>query len=90
MDFSSHFDHPNERVTKATAAAQAAAADSHDQLRQRIDRTQADLDTAAEDAQQRTSEAAADARANWAPAPHPIMGDARSPACSRVAWGLRI
>jgi hypothetical protein len=65
MDFSSQFDQLNQRVTEAKAAAQAAA-DSRDELKQRIDRAQADLDKAASDARQRASEATSDSRGKWA------------------------
>jgi hypothetical protein len=65
MDFSSQFDQLNQRVTEAKAGAQAAA-DSRDELRQRIDRAQADLDKAASDARQRASEATSDSRGKWA------------------------
>jgi pyruvate/2-oxoglutarate dehydrogenase complex dihydrolipoamide acyltransferase (E2) component len=65
MDFSSQFDQLNQRVTEAKAAAQAAA-DSREELRQRIDRAQADLDKAASDARQRASEATSDSRGKWA------------------------
>lgn len=49
MDFSAQFDGLQQRVVEAKAAAQTAATESRDQLKQRIDQAQDDLDQAVEE-----------------------------------------
>jgi len=66
MDFSAEFDALQQRVADAKSAAQAAATESRDQLRQRIDQAQVDMDRAAKDAQRQAGEEAASARSKWA------------------------
>jgi hypothetical protein len=66
MDFSAQLDELQQRVTAAKSAAQAAATESRDQLRQRIDQAQLDVNLAVNDAQQQAGEAAASARSKWA------------------------
>jgi hypothetical protein len=66
MDFSAKFDALQQRVADAKSAAQAAATESRDQLRQRIDQAQVDMDLAAKDAQRQAGEEAASARSKWA------------------------
>ncbi len=65
-NFSTRLDDLQQRVVTARSAVQAAAAESDAQLRQRIDRAQADLDTSVQNARQGTSQAADSARAKWA------------------------
>ena len=66
MDFSGQLDDLQQRAAKAKQASQAAATESRDQLRQRIDQAKVDMNLAAKDAQQDASAAAADARSKWA------------------------
>src|SRR6266545_1750680 len=66
MDFSTQLDELQQRAADTKAAAQAAVTESREQLRQRIDQAQVDLDLAAKDAQQQVGEAAASARSKWA------------------------
>jgi hypothetical protein len=66
MDFSAQLDALQQRVVDTKAAAQAAATESRDKLRQRIDQAQVDVNLAAKDAQQQVGEAAASARSKWA------------------------
>ena len=65
-DFYTRLDDLQQRVATARSAVQAAAAESDDQLRQRIDRAQADLDQSVKNARQGVSQAADGARAKWA------------------------
>lgn len=58
MDFSERLDAIQQRVAAAKAEVQAAATESREQLRKRIDQTQGDLNQAAKNAQRRPSEAA--------------------------------
>ena len=51
-NFSTRLDDLQQRVVTARSAVQAAAAESDAQLRQRIDRAQADLDQSVENARQ--------------------------------------
>jgi hypothetical protein len=66
MDFSGQLDDLQQRAAKAKQAAQAAATESREQLRQRIDQAKVDVNLAAKDAQQDASAAAASARSKWA------------------------
>jgi Mg-chelatase subunit ChlI len=66
MDFSRKLDALQQHATDARSAAQSAVAESHDQLQQRIDQAQVDLNLAVKDAQQRASDATTDARSRWA------------------------
>jgi hypothetical protein len=62
MDLSDKLDQLQQRAAEAKSAAQAAACESRDQFRQRIDQAKVDVDLAAKDAQQDASAAAASAR----------------------------
>jgi hypothetical protein len=66
MDFSTKLDELQQRVAAAKSAAQAAATESREQLRRRIDQAQVDLDLAVKDAKQQAGAAAAGARSRWA------------------------
>jgi hypothetical protein len=66
VDFSAKFNGLQRRVADAKAAAQAAAAESRDQLKQRIHQAQDDLDVTVEDTEQQAGVAAAEARSKWA------------------------
>jgi hypothetical protein len=66
MDFSGKLDDLQQRAADAKAVAQAAASESRQQLRQRIDQARVDMDLAAKDAGQQVSEVAASARSTWA------------------------
>jgi hypothetical protein len=66
MDFSATLDDLQQRAAHAKAAAQAAVSESPEQLRQRIDQANVDVNLAAKDARQQVGEAAASARSRWA------------------------
>src|SRR6266542_3178782 len=59
MDFSARLDELQQHAANAKAAAEGAARESREQLRQRIDQAQVDQNLAAKDAQQKAGEAAA-------------------------------
>jgi hypothetical protein len=61
MDYSSQLDGLQRQVADARTGVQAAATESRDQLRQRIDQAQVDQNRAA----QRTAEVPASARNKW-------------------------
>ena len=65
-NFSTRLDDLQQRVATVRSAVQAAAAESDAQLKERIDRAQADLDQSAQNARQEASQAADSARAKWA------------------------
>jgi hypothetical protein len=62
MDYSAKFDDLQRRVADAKAAAQAAATESRDQLKQRIHQAQDDVEVAVEDTKQQAGVAADEAR----------------------------
>ena len=62
MDFSAQLDELAKRAAEAKASVQAAATESRDKLRQRIDQAQVDANLAIEDAQQQAGEATDRAR----------------------------
>src|SRR6187200_2884612 len=66
MDFSAKLDELQQRAADAKAAAQAAASESHDQLRQRIEQAKAEVDQKASDARQDAHAATDKARSRWA------------------------
>jgi hypothetical protein len=66
VDFSSQLDELQQHAAQAKSAVQAAATESRDQLRQRIDRAQVDLNLAVKDAKQQAGKAAAGATSKWA------------------------
>jgi chromosome segregation ATPase len=66
MDYSPQLDGLQKRVAEAKSAVQAAATESREELRQRIDQAQLDIHLAVKDAQQRAGEAAGGARSKWA------------------------
>ena len=66
MDFSAQLDSLQTNVAEAKAEVQAAATESREQLRQRIDQTQVDINLAVKDAEQQVSAAADSARRKWA------------------------
>ena len=66
MDFSAQLDDLQKRAAEAKASVQAAATESRDKLRQRIDQAQVDANLAMKDAQQQAGEAADRARSKWA------------------------
>jgi hypothetical protein len=66
MDFSAKFDDLQRRVADAQAAAQAAATESRDQLKQRIHQAQDDVEVAVDDTKQQAGVAADEARSKWA------------------------
>jgi hypothetical protein len=66
VDFSAKLDELQQRAAEANAAAQAAASESREQLRQRIDQAKADVEQEASDARQDATAAAASAKSKWA------------------------
>jgi hypothetical protein len=66
MDFSAKFDDLQRRVADAQAAAQAAATESRDQLKQRIHQAQDDVEVAVDDTKQQAGVTADEARSKWA------------------------
>jgi hypothetical protein len=66
MDFSAQFNDLQKSVAEAKAAAQTAATESRDQLKQRIDQAQDDLDQAVDETKQQGSQVADEARSKWA------------------------
>jgi hypothetical protein len=66
MNFLAQFDDLQKRVAEARTAAQAAATESRDQLKQRIDRAQDELDGAVEDTKLQAGMAADETRSKWA------------------------
>jgi hypothetical protein len=66
MDFSAQLDELQQRAAEAKAAAQAAASESREQLRQRIDQAKAEVDQQACDARQDAQAATDKARSKWA------------------------
>jgi hypothetical protein len=66
MNYSERLDTLQQRVAAAKAAVQDAGRESREQLRQRIDQAQADVDRATESARQRADQAGAGARSKWA------------------------
>jgi hypothetical protein len=66
MDFTERLDVLQGRVAEARKAVQAAAAESREQLKSRIDQAEADLDKAAHDTEQKADQAGAAARSKWA------------------------
>ena len=65
-NFNARLDDLQQQVATTRSAVQAAAAESDAQLKERIDRAQADLDQSAAKARQEVSQAADSARAKWA------------------------
>jgi hypothetical protein len=65
MDYSEKFDDLQQRVAEGKAAAQAAATESRDQLKQRIHQAQDDVEVAVEDTKQQAGVAADEARSKW-------------------------
>jgi hypothetical protein len=66
MDFSVQLDKLEQDVADTKSAADAAAKESHDKVKQRIDRAQADINEAVRHAQQEADMAADSARSKWA------------------------
>src|SRR5690242_12345917 len=66
MDFSERLDALQQRVAATKSAVQAAAAESREQIGERIDQAQADVDRTMKEAQQRAERATDTARSKWA------------------------
>ncbi|NMI02077.1 hypothetical protein [Pseudonocardia acidicola] len=65
MDFSAQLDALQNNVAEAKAAVETAATESRDQLRQRIDQAQVDVNLGVKDAEQHADAADAGARSKW-------------------------
>jgi len=65
MDFSTQLDVLEKHAADAKAAAQAAATETRDQLKQRIGQAQGDLSAAAKDAKKQASEVEAAESSKW-------------------------
>jgi hypothetical protein len=66
MDFSAKLQDLKSKVNEMVDHAQAAADENHEQLKQRVDRTQADANRAMQGAQQQAEETADRAKSKWA------------------------
>ena len=66
MKLSSRFDDLRQRAADADASVHAAASESRDQLKARIDEAQVNLDLAKMNVKQRTGKASDEARGKWA------------------------
>jgi hypothetical protein len=66
MDFNAQLDKLEQNVIETKSAAEAAAKESHDKVKQRIDRAQADMTQAVQHAQRDANSAADSARSKWA------------------------
>ena len=66
MDLAAQFEALQKRVSEAASTVRAAASESRDQLKQRIDQAQVDADLARKDAQQQAGQAADRAQGKWA------------------------
>jgi hypothetical protein len=66
MDFSTQLENLQKRTSETVSAAEAAAAEDREQLRQRIDQAQAHVNLAMKDAQQAAGQAADRAQGKWA------------------------
>jgi hypothetical protein len=65
-DFYNRLDALQRRVASTMTAVHAAAAESDAQLKQRIDRAQAELDKSVEDTRRQLTQASVSVRATWA------------------------
>jgi hypothetical protein len=66
MDFSAKLEKLQQHATDTVASARAAADESHEQLRQRIDQAQVEVNLALKDTQQDADAAAEKAQSKWA------------------------
>jgi hypothetical protein len=66
MDFSAQLEKLQERVSEMVASVRTASAETHDQLKQRIDQAQVDANLALMDAKQKTEQASGEAQSKWA------------------------
>ena len=66
MDYSKQVAVLEKRVDELRSAAQGAAGETHDQLKQRIDQAHADSERALQSAQQQAATVGADAQDDWA------------------------
>src|SRR5215813_5627966 len=66
MDFTAQLDKLKQHVADTRSAAKAAATESHDKLKQRIDRAQVDMNQAVKHAQQDANTAADSTPTKWA------------------------
>ena len=66
MDFSAQLEKVQERVSELVASVRTASAETHDQLKQRIDQAQVDANLALMDVKQQTGQASSQAQSKWA------------------------
>src|SRR5262245_52953631 len=66
MDFSSKFEELEKRAADGLAAVKGAATETRDQLKQRIEQAQVDLDLASKDVQDKATEVSERAESKWA------------------------
>src|SRR5262245_51242588 len=66
MSFNEQFENVQKKATEATTAVKDAASESRDQLRQRIDEAQVQLDLASKDVRDKAQEAGDQTRSQWA------------------------
>ena len=66
MDFSKQLDDLEDRVEELKASVAAATRENHEQLKQRIDQTNAQMDKEAKAAKAEAAQASDQAKAGWA------------------------
>ena len=66
MDFSAQLDALQANLDKAKAAVQGAATESREEIRQRIEQAEVDVDQAVKETEQHADAAADSARSKWA------------------------
>jgi formate-dependent nitrite reductase cytochrome c552 subunit len=66
MDFSAQLEKLQQRVTEMVASVRAASAETHDQLKQRIDQAQVDVNLGLMDVKQQAEQASDQAQSKWA------------------------
>ena len=65
MDFSAQLEKLQQRVNEMVASVRAASAETHDQLKQRIDQAQVDANLGLMDVKQQAEQASDQAQSKW-------------------------
>lgn len=66
MDFSAQLEKLQQRVSEMVASVQTASAETHDQLKQRIDQARVDANLGLMDAKQQAEQVSSEAQNKWA------------------------
>jgi hypothetical protein len=66
MDFEKQLDDLRDHVSEVQASVQTAASETHDQVKQRIDRARTEMDKATDEARRNLANAAASDASKWA------------------------